>query len=183
MAGLRERIGQRVLRKRLKTQKRETSVQNFDTARSAVIVFDADVKNGFHVVKEFRKFLLEKEISCTVYGYMDQKEIPKDMLFWKDYHIITKRDLNWYQMPVGEEAALYRLEDPDMLFDFSFNPGIELQFLVQMSPARFKIGSYTGEKNDYDLMINLPEKKDLSYLSEQIKHYVSMLNPVNHSEL
>jgi hypothetical protein len=70
-----------------------------------------------------------------------------------------------------------------MLFDFSFNPGIELQFLVQMSPARFKIGSYTGEKNDYDLMINLPEKKDLAYLSEQIKHYVSMLNPVNHSEL
>jgi len=30
-------------------------------------------------------------------------------------------------------------------------------------------------------MINLQEQKDLAYLSEQIKHYVSMLNPVNHS--
>lgn len=181
MAGLREAIGKRVLRKKLKNQKRETIVHNFETAKSAVILFDAQIKNGFHVVKEFRKFLLEKEISCTVYGYMDQKEIPKDMLFWKGYHIITKRMLNWYLMPVGEETDLYRQEDPDMLFDFSFDPGLELQFLVQLSPARFKIGCYTGEKNDYDLMINLPEQNDLAYLSEQIKHYISMLNPVNHS--
>lgn len=181
MAGLRERIGQMVLRNKLKKQKRETSVYNFDTAKSAVILFDAEIKNGFHVVKEFRKFLLDKGISCTVYGYMDQKEIPRDMLYWKDYHIITRRHLNWYLMPVGEEAVIYRQEDPDMLFDFSFHPGLELQFLVQLSPARFKIGCYTSETNDYDLMINLQEQKDLAYLSEQIKHYVSMLNPVNHS--
>jgi hypothetical protein len=103
------------------------------------------------------------------------------MLYWKDFHIITRRHLNWYLMPVGEEAVIYRQEDPDMLFDFSFHPGLELQFLVQLSPARFKIGCYTSETNDYDLMINLQEQKDLAYLSEQIKHYVSMLNPVNHS--
>lgn len=179
MAGLREKIGRRILRKRLKSQKRDTCVHNFETAGSAVILFDAQIKNGFQVVKEFRNFLVEKGIQCTVYGYMDQKEVPKDMLFWKDYHIITRRNLNWYHHPVGEEADLYRKEDPDMLLDFSITPRIELQFLVQLSPARFKIGTYTDERNDYDLMINLPERHDMAYLSEQIKHYISMLNPVN----
>ena len=70
-------------------------------------------------------------------------------------------------------------QDPDILVDFSQGLPLELQFLVQLSPARFKIGCFTEQKNDYDLMINLTEQDDMAYLSEQIKHYVSMLNPVN----
>ena len=57
---------------------------------------------------------------------------------------------------------------------------MDLNWIVyQLSPARFKIGTYTEEKNDYDLMIQLGEKEDMAYLSEQIRHYVSMLNPAN----
>jgi len=178
MAGFREQIGKRVLKNKLKSYKRETQVYNFETAKSAVILFDAQIEKGFSVVKDFHGFLNEKGITCTVYGFTDQKEVPKDMLFWKDYHIITRRNLNWYLQPRGEAATLYNQENPDLLFDFSLEPRIELQFLVQLSPARFKIGSYTEEKNDYDLMINLAQQKDMAYLSEQVKHYVSMLNPV-----
>ncbi|MEA3462681.1 MAG: hypothetical protein U9R49_12420, partial [Bacteroidota bacterium] len=152
-------------------------VHNFDTAKSAVIIFDAQIKNGFHIVKEFRGFLKDNEINCSVFAYMNQKEIPKDMVFWKGYHIITRRNLNWYMQPVGEDVEQFKQEEPDILFDFSIEPLIELQFLVQLSSARFKIGCFTEEKNDYDLMINLSEQNDMAYLSEQIKHYVGMLNP------
>lgn len=178
MAGLREKIGKRVLKNKLKSYKRETRVYNFETAKSAIILFDAQIEKGFSVVREFHSFLNDQGISCTVYGFIDQKEVPKAMLFWKDYHIITKRNLNWYLQPRGEAVTLFNKENPDILLDFSFEPRLELQFLVELSPARFKVGCYTEEKNDYDLMIKLPEQKDMAFLSEQIKHYVSMLNPV-----
>ena len=179
MANLREQIGKRVLKNRMKGHKRETRVYNFETASSAVILFDAQIKNGFHIVKEFRAFLKEKGINCSVYAFMNQKEIPKDMVFWKGYYIITRRNLNWYMKPVGDDMEQFKREDPDILVDFSLEPIIALQFLVQLSSARFKIGSFTEEKNDYDLMINLAEKNDMAFLSDQIVHYVSMLNPSN----
>ena len=67
-------------------------------------------------------------------------------------------------------------QDPDILFDLTRDVPLELQYLVQLSNARFKIGIFTEAENDYDLMINLTEKKDMEYLTAQIKHYVSMLN-------
>ena len=182
MTGIREQIGRRVLKRKLKNFKRDTHVFNFVTAQSAVIIFDAQIINAFHIIKEFQVFLKENGIHCTVFGYLNQKEIPQDMLFWKDIHVITRKDLNWYLLPVGEAMELYQREDPDLLIDFSTTHPLEVQFLVQLSPARFKIGCYTDEKNDYDLMINLSTKNDMAYLSEQIKHYVSMLNPVNSEE-
>ena len=178
MAGLREAIGNRVLKNKLKSFQRETRVHNFTTAESAVILFNAAKKDAFKIVWEFREFLMAKGISCIVYGYINQKEIPPDMLFWKDLHMINKGNLNWFLQPKGESVDLYKQEDPDLLIDFNTDHQLELQFLVQLSPARFKIGSFTEEKNDYDLMIKLSEQDDMSYLSEQIKHYVSILNPM-----
>jgi len=179
MASLREIVGGRVLKNKLKGFQRETSVRNFKNSKSAVLLFDAEIHNAFHIIKEFQGFLKEQGIQCAVFGYINQKEIPQEMLFWKDFHVITKSNLNWYMQPVGEVAELYMREDPDLLIDFTLVQRLELQFLIQLSPARFKIGCYTEEKNDYDLMINLSGKVDMAYLSEQIKHYVSMLNPVN----
>ena len=178
MAGLRETIGNRVLKNKLKSFQRETRVHNFKTAESAVVLFDAAKKDAFKIIWEFRGFLMDKGVSCIVYGYINQKEIPPDMLFWKDLHMINKGNLNWFLQPKGESVELYKQEDPDLLIDFNTDHRLELQFLVQLSPARFKIGCFTEEKNDYDLMIKLSEQDDMSYLSEQIKHYVSILNPM-----
>lgn len=177
MAGLRESIGKRILKNKLKSFHRDTRVHNFKTAKSAVILFDGLKEDAFKIIWEFRGFLKDKGIDCTIYGYVNQKEVPSDILFWKDLHIISKSNLNWYFQPRGEVAELYNKEDPDMLIDFNTAHRLELKFLVDLSPARFKIGYFTEEKNDYDLMINLPEDSDMSYMAEQIKHYVSILNP------
>jgi hypothetical protein len=179
MAGFRENIGKRILKNKLKGFKRETVLHNFKTADSAVILFDASTPNAFPAIKEFREFVEKNGIKCSVYGYVPQKEVPQEMLFWKNFFFITKSDLNWYMKPSGEAVDSFFNEDPDILVDFTQELLLEVQFLVQLSAARFKIGCYTELKNDYDLMINLTEQDDMAYLSEQIRHYVSMLNPVN----
>ena len=179
MAGLRENIGWNILKRKLKAYSRDTVVHNFETAKSAVIVFDTSTPNAFPAIKEFREFAEKCGLKCSVYGYVPQKEVPQEMLFWKNFFFVTKSNLNWYLKPSGEAVDSFFNQDPDILVDFSQGFLLELQFLIQLSPARFKIGCYTEQKNDYDLMINLTEKDDMAYLSEQIRHYVSMLNPVN----
>ena len=176
MGGIRENIGRRILNRKKKGFQREVMVHNFDTANSAVVLFDTHDPASFPAIKEFRKFLEEKKISCKAYGYVHQKEIPQEMLFWKSYSFITRNDLNWYHKPTGEVVESFYTQDPDILFDLTDNAPLELQFLVQLSTARFKIGIYTEEENDYDLMINLTQRHDVGYLTEQIEHYVSMLN-------
>ena len=179
MAGLRENIGRKILKRKLKGFTRETMVHNFETAKSAVIVFDTSTPDSFPAIKEFREFIETNKVKCSVYGYVPQKEVPQEMLFWKNFFFLTKSNLNWYLKPSGETVDSFFKQDPDILVDFSQGLPLELQFLVQLSPARFKIGCFTEQKNDYDLMINLTEQDDMAYLSEQIKHFVSMLNPVN----
>ena len=176
MAGIRENIGKRVLKRKIKEFRRDVQVHNFETARSAVILFPADDPAGFPAIKAFRKFLEESGIQCKAYGYVPEKEIPQEMLFWKNYSFITRNDLNWYYKPFGEVVESFYTQDPDILFDLTPNVPLELQFLVQLSTARFKIGIFTEQENDYDLMINLTKPSDMAFLTEQIKHYVSILN-------
>lgn len=179
MAGLREKIGRIVLKNKLKGMHRQVQVHNFKTAKSAVILFDTSEPDSFHVIKDFRKFVESNGIECAAYGYVRQKEIPQEMLFWKNYSFITRKDLNWYLKPTGEAADSFFGKDPDIMVDFTRDVPIELQFLVQLSTASFKIGSFTEEQNDYDLMIKVTDQHNIGYLAEQIKHYVSMLNPSN----
>jgi hypothetical protein len=176
MTGIKGHIGKRVLKRKKKGFQREVKVHNFETARSAVILFGTDDPDSFPAIKEFRKFIEEKKIACKAYGYVHQKEIPQEMLFWDSYSFITRNDLNWYSKPTGEVVEAFYAEDPDILFDLTSSSPLELQYLVHLSTARFKIGVFTEEENDYDLMINITTPSDVKYLTEQIEHYVSMLN-------
>jgi hypothetical protein len=179
MTGIRENIGRRVLRKKRKGFQRHIHAHNFETAQSVVLLFNTGENNSFSVINSFRKFLKEKGISCSAYGYVEQKEIPQEMLLRKNLSFVTRNDLNWYLKPTGEVIETFFKEDPDILVDFTREMPLELQFMVQLSTARFKIGTYTEQENDYDLMINLSEPADMEYLAEQIKHYVSILQPSN----
>ena len=179
MVKLKERIGKSILKRKRKGFSRQVHVYNFDTAKTAVILFDTLEPDSFPVIKEFRKFIENKGIKCSAFGYVHQKEIPQEMLFWKNYSFITRNDLTWYLKPVGEAVNAFYSNDPDLLIDFTKDVPLELQFLVQLSTARFKIGCYTETENDYDLMINLTHENDIAFLADQFRHYVSMLNPVN----
>ena len=64
MARLKERIGKKVLKNKLKGFERQVRVHNFETAKSAVILFDANDPASFPQIKEFRKFVESKGIQC-----------------------------------------------------------------------------------------------------------------------
>jgi hypothetical protein len=179
MASFGESIGKRVLKNKKKGLIRQVKVHNFNTARSAVLLFDTGNRESFQVIKDFRKFLKDKGIRCSAYGYVAEKVIPQEMLFWKNYSFITRKNVNWFKKPFGEAVEAFFGEDPDILFDFTLSQLLELQFLVHLSDARFKVGCYTEQDNDYDLMINLTQQCSVEILAEQFKRYIEMLEPAN----
>jgi len=178
MSKLGRNIGTLILRKKRKKIERETTVHNFKTARSAWIIFDTSMENSFPVVHDFYKFLKSEKIDCNIIGIVEEKEVPSEMLIREKYEFITRNDLTWYYKPKGELSEKFWQSTPDILFDFTFNPRLEIQFLVKLSEARFKVGCYTEEDNDFDLMIRPEGPCKLDYFVDQIKHYINMLNPV-----
>lgn len=179
MVKLNERLGKEILKRKKRGVPREICVHNFKTAKSAIILFDTGDKQSFKVIKDFQKFLESEQIKVSTFGFVHQKEIPQELLFLKNYAFITRKDLNWYKKPSGEAVNAFYAADPDLLIDFTPNVPLELQFLVQLSTARFKAGRYTEQQNDYDLMISLKEHNEIGFLAEQFKRYIAMLNPVN----
>jgi hypothetical protein len=175
MTRLRENIGYRVLKRKKKGTVRVKQVHNFDTASTAVILFDTSIPDAFQVVKEFRKFLDSHQIRSAAFGYVHEKEVPQEMLFWKNFSFITRSNINWYRKPSGEPVDHFYSNNPDLLVDFTRDMPLELQYLVQLSQASFKIGVFTEEENDYDLMLQLSEEQDMHFFAEQVKHYVSIL--------
>ena len=177
MGSLANNIGWKILRRKRRQLDRKTEVQNFKLAKTAYIIFDTSMADSFSIIKDFTKYLKSENIKSHSIGIVQQKEIPSQMLFWDKYDYITRKEINWYKKPTGEVAKKLFEANPDILFDFTFNAPLEVQYLVQLSKARFKIGCYTENENDYDLMINSGADCELGYFVAQIKHYVNMLNP------
>jgi hypothetical protein len=178
MSQFSQNIGKRILKKRFKHVSRDKCALNFDTANSAIILFDTRVNNCFPPIKEFVKFLKENNIKTKVYGYLSQKEIPDEMSLRANYEFITKNDTSWFGSPKGDVSEKYFKSTPDLLFVISFTENLSIEYLAQLSRARFKIGCYTENENDLDFMINPSNKEcEVGFFIEQVKHYVKLLNP------
>ncbi len=178
MSQFSQNIGERVLRKRVKKVSRNKTAHNFKSASTAIILFDVLIPDCFSAVKDFSKYLAKNSIKTKVIGFVSHKEVPQEMLLWANFDFITKKEINWYGKPVGPVAEDFFADEPDILFVFSFGKNLSIDYLSQLSPARFKVACFTEETNDYDLMINPPGGKcKISFLTEQVKHYINMLNP------
>ena len=170
------RIGKYILRKRAKSVVRDKQVQNFKSAKLVVIIFDAMIPDCIQPVKDMVKFLREKDIKSHVIGYVPHKEIPDEMLLWKNFHYITKKDMTWYGTPKGEVTEAFLGMEPEILLVISLNEQFVIEYLVKLSKAKFKVGYYTENENDYDLMINTGKDQRTEYYLEQVRNYINMLN-------
>ncbi len=151
-------------------------VHNFDTARKACLLFDASRSDEFRHIREFAGFLSSKGITPYMFGYTPEKEIPDEVAIRDKCDVISVRDLDWLFRPGGESTLKVLEQDFDILFDLSLSPNFPLSWLSELSTASFKVGRYTEEANDYDLMININSNPDIKFFIEQIKNYVSILN-------
>jgi hypothetical protein len=67
----------------------------------------------------------------------------------------------------------------DMLLNCSMNRYFPVEYMVQVSVAKCKVGISADNFSDYDLMIDVGKQKDIGYFLDNLRLYLSNLRNPN----
>lgn len=165
-----------MLTKKAKLLVRQTKIQNFNTAKTAGILFDAGNSEDLRQIKEFGKFLANQNIEFSAIGYIDSEIISDEFLFLGNIGVFCQKDLDFFFRPSYPDALTFMSKKFDILFNLSLNRNFPIRNIASLSPSTFKVGQFTEKDTIHDLMIDIRSKPNLEFLIEQIKNYVSILN-------
>ena len=163
MGTIKEKFGYYLLDRHVRRASRDVVVNNFDTAKTAGVIFNATHLINFEVVKKFVDFLQLKNIDVTTIGYVNTKKLVDHYLFRKGYDFFTKKDLNWYLKPTEASVDDFIQKPFDILFNLSLESYYPLQYIVGMSKAKMKVGMFTTDEHYLDVMIDIEKEKKVRY--------------------
>ena len=176
---IKQKIGHFNLKKKLKHLKRKVKTHNFESAKTAGILFNSPDEKSFEAIKQFLSFLSKSDLKVIALGYIPSNKIPENFLMRKNINFYCKSDLNWYYKPKNELVDQFINQEFDILFDLSIKKYFTVNYVGSLSKAAFKIGKQS--ENAYqDLLIDIKETNTVEYLIEQIKHYLNIINNKNH---
>jgi hypothetical protein len=173
---IRSSYGEKNLTKKVRNLVRNKQVHNFNTAKTAFILFDAGIPDSLRTVKGFGKYLTDLHIECSYLGYINTEEISSDLLFRDNINIFCNKDLDFFFRPSHPDANAFLNRKFDILIDLSLSDHFPLKYISSLSPSVFKVGRYADGYDHLDLMIDIHSQPSLEFLIEQIKNYVSILN-------
>ncbi|MHC1704559.1 MAG: hypothetical protein AB9846_11675 [Tenuifilaceae bacterium] len=176
IANIKRNTGLSALSKSLRSVKRNKFIHNLVTARKVAIVGIANTNADFDDIIALQKFFIERNIHVEVLLYFPGKEIPQKMLLRKDINIFNKTELNWYGKPLIPFIQKFCNIEYDILIDLSLDELMPIRWISTLSRARFKVGSLSYSGNPYDLIITIEKSKGIFFLSEQIAHYLNLIN-------
>lgn len=97
-----------------------------------------------------------------------------------DIHFFTHKDLDWALRPASASLKSILDQPFDLLFYLVDKPCTELDYLVAVSHARFRIGPYIAANGVCELMI-VPDSADLKKFADLMMFYLEKLNPPSKS--
>ncbi|MDR2847814.1 MAG: hypothetical protein LBV39_01790 [Bacteroidales bacterium] len=172
LENIRLNIARRKLRKRTVNLKRQKVLHDFASAKYiGIICASADEKN-VHILKEFLQFLSKKNIKYWVLGYFNVKNIPDNFLYWKEMDFFTQKDLNYFFIPNSPPVDKFMATPFDMLINCSMEQYFPIEYIMQSSVAKCKVGMSDDSHNDFSLELN---KKEIGFFLENVRLYLSNL--------
>lgn len=168
--------GKRGLRKKLRNFKRTRESHNFETAKTAGILFTPADQTSFEQIKHFLTYLGNFKLQIYVLGYIDAKTIPESFLFWKGINLFSRKELTWSMAPKTPLVNDFIEKQFDILLDLSLKDFYPVEYIARLSKAKFKVGRYTERHNGYDLMFDIKPDNTLEEYLEYIKTYLNLIN-------
>jgi hypothetical protein len=172
---IRRRIGNSILRRKLKHHRRSKSLFNFETSQLIGVVFKTDTQSEFETVKKFLHFLTEQNNKVVALCFVDYKRVPDYYFLRKGFNFFSRSDLNLFFLPKTQFIHDFIEKSFDILIDLSTDKNFPLHFISSLSKAKFKIGKLKPGQNCFDVMIDTSKENTVQSLIEQIKHYVPVL--------
>lgn len=166
-----------VLKQKLKRLQRKVKVQNWNTAKSALLIYECDEMGIPKSILDFSRFLKEESIKASVVGFIDSKpkakEKPKEEL---NYSYFDRRELDLLGQPNSEKVKQLTQSQFDLLIDLNLKNKYPLKWICSCSDAAFKVGITGDYQNEIcDLTIKT-DRNNLEDSIEQIKKYLKIIN-------
>ena len=173
---IRRNAGLKALNKGLRSTKRNKVVHNLETAHRIAVVGVVNSSKDFEDILILQKLLTSKSKDVEILVYHPGKETPQQLLLRKGITIFNRNEINWYGKPTNAFAEKFCRIEYDILIDLSLSEIFSIRWISTLSRANFKVGSLNYEGNPFELIINVDSRKEIAYLSEQIIHYLNLLN-------
>lgn len=171
-----DKVASFLLKRQLKKLERRCVATNLASAKTIGIIFDATLKENFNYLKPFVNYLTDQNKKVEVLGYINEKVISDFYTARKGFSFFCKKDLNWYGKPTEVAANDFAEKQFDILIDLSIKRTSPIHYISATSKSTFKIGRFSDDEDSFDFMIDISGKSEISFLIEQIKHYLSIIN-------
>lgn len=165
-------------RQRLHSKLKSVSVAHhaiaMDEAKRIGILFDATSGDDRQEIENFADLLRSHDKKVLVLGFIDSN-YTHDI---HNYLVFTKKNLNWYLEPSGDQVNRFLDEPLDILINAYSRECLPLEYISALSHAKCRVGIYHEEKTySYDLMINMNREADLGFFLNQITHFLNLIRP------
>ena len=172
---LRKKVGYFILSRRIRKQQRQRSYNNFDSAKTVGIIFNATQQEAYITARNFMNLLTKQNIDVHALGYVKNQEAISYFPAQVGITFFSLKNLNWYYKPNNKAVDAFYEKPFDILIDLSLDVYLQVLHVVGLSRAKLKIGHGDVDSPYYDFILKFQPEKTLTYYIEQIRHYMSAI--------
>ena len=144
-------------------------ITNLNDAQAIGIIYDSSDPDRDITITKFAEMLRNKGKTVEIMAYINDKKIDHK----GDVAIFNPKAVNWYGIPLDERVNAFCNKPFDLLICAILTENRPLEYIAYMSKAKYRIGPFDAKKTYcYDLMIEMGGKTDLSYLLQQMVHFL-----------
>lgn len=175
---LRTKIGKNILKSKLKSRQRNRYLYDFSSAQSVGILCSPRTNEEVESLNKLQALLKSLNIKSTVLGFFYSKNKPENLIFTPPNDFFTEKELSFFLIPNAQSVKNFTDTPFDILINFNINTAFPLQFVAEMSLAKFKVAPAQIDSDAFDFTIELSPQQDLNDFTANLKSYLSNLkNP------
>lgn len=183
LISIRNKLGRYFLRKLTCKLQRERLAIKLHDARNIGIVFNMHSEEEYAAVGNFVRSLQQSGKKVWVAGYTNVKRSPVYFSPKLSYDLILRGDVSFLMHPRAKFIPQFIDQEFDILFDLRKANELPLAYVVELSKARFKVGSgKTGQFGPYDIQIEATEEMTTPELIEQMVYYIDTIDFINSND-
>ncbi|MCW3807241.1 DUF6913 domain-containing protein [Plebeiibacterium marinum] len=172
---MRIRIGRYLLNRKLKKKNHTPVICNLENAKHIGIIYNAMSAKDMEAAKKIEKFYLSKNINVETLGFSNSKVLNETLISDQRHYYIGLKDYNWVFQPKSDMLKDFISKKFDILVDLYTLDDFCIEYIVKTSESKFLVGAAHINPQMHDFMIDCGNRKDdVTYLGEQINHYLSV---------
>jgi hypothetical protein len=154
---------------------RKRVAHNLRTAKTIAILFDASEQIFCQHIKEWSAAIENSGKHIQLMGFIAHPQATDNLGFpW-----YSSKDFTLTGRCKNDALDRFVSSKPHLLVSVNPKDLLPISILAAMSNAEMKIGSPSAWNNDYDLLLEVPENKNIKYFLEQLQFYLDKINLAN----